>query len=672
MTTKANELPTTETPLLTWSRGRLLLVIALALLFVWLGVKGWRIGRAVQSLLAQQAAAESLIAEGITGIDPTQANEMVQTIRQNVVTLHQETAVFMPLTPYLGWLPKVGPLAVAAPHLMEMADAGTETAVYAYDGLKPALTLLQAETNSGAPLPQLVNILAEARPNLALAQQSFQRVVVARNQISNEEQFPEQIQTAFQLFDEWLPLAQDGLIMVQVLPNILGHEEQRNYLLLAQNEDELRATGGFISGIGLLTLDNGDILSLDFQDASTFDLESLAVNSASYDYPPQPLQELMGLDYLLLRDANYWPDFPISAQKAIELYQIGRPDAQIDGVIAIDQQFIALLVEATGPIPVAGSDTVITGANTVQSFRDAFNIKEGQSNAEWFQNRKAFLSTFSAAIRQKIETEPASLDMVTLARNMFAALDSRHLQLYLADPEVTAVLNQLDWDGRLENPTNQDFLLVLDTNMGFNKSNLHIDRATKYEIDLAAPEPQAHVTITYHHSGPTNEAPCFQTVSYDNAPTYAEVADQCYFNFLRVYTPLESELNWTTQHIIPGEMTVTGIPWERSGQAINEFADFRTFTNFMMVPRSQTLQTEMAYTLPETAVQQQDNHQTYQLWLRKQAGMEPEAVTIAITLPEGAVVLDTQSPEAPVVDGRLVTFTFDLVEDSLVVLDFES
>ncbi len=670
MTTKANELPTTETPLLTKSRVRILLLIALALLLVWLGVKGWRIGRAVQSLLAQQAAAESLMAEGITGIDPAQAEEMVQTIRQNVVTLRQETAVFMPLTPFLGWLPEVGPLAVAAPQLMEMADAGTETAVVAYEGLKPALALLQEETSSGSPLPQLVNVLAEARPNLALAQQSFQRVVVARNQISNEAQFPERIQTAFQLFDEWLPLAQDGLVFVQVLPNILGHSEQRSYLLLAQNEDELRATGGFISGIGLLTVDNGDILSLDFQDASTFDRESLAVNSTAYDYPPQPLYELMGLDYHMLRDANYWPDFPISAQKAIELYQIGRPDAKIDGVIAIDQQFIALLVEATGPIPVAGSDTVITGANAVQSFRDAFNIKEGQTNAEWFQNRKAFLSTFSAAIRQKIETEPASLDMVTLARNMFAALNSRHLQLYLADPEVTAVLNQLDWDGRLENPTNQDFLLVLDSNMGFNKTNLHMDRATKYEIDLAAPEPQAHLTITYRHAGPENEAPCFQTVFYDSAPTYAEVADQCYFNFLRVYAPPESELEWSTQHIIPGEMTVTGVPWERSGQAINEFADFTTFTNFLMVPRSQTLQTELAYTLPQTAVQPQDNHQRYQLWLRKQAGMEPEAVTITITLPEGAVVLDTQSPEAPVVDGRLVTFTFNLVEDSLIALDF--
>ncbi|MBK8901341.1 MAG: DUF4012 domain-containing protein [Anaerolineaceae bacterium] len=673
MTTKANKLPATESTLFTWARVRIGLLVGLALLILWLGVKGWRIGRAVQSLLAQQAAAETLMAEGISGIDPTQADQMVHTIRQDVVTLRDETAVFMPLTRYLGWLPKVGPLTIAAPHLMEMADAGTETAVHAYEGLKPALSVMQSDTNSGSPLPQLVNVLAEARPKLALAQQSFQRVVTARQQINNVDQFPERVQTAFVMFDEWLPLAQDGLVMVQVLPNILGHEAPRSYLLLAQNEDEIRATGGFISGVGLLTLDNGDILSLDFQDASTFDLESLAANSAAYDYPPQPLQDLMGADYLLLRDANYWPDFPFTAQKAIELYQIGQPDIPIDGVIAIDQQFIAMLVEATGPIPVAGSDTVITGANAVQSFRDAFNIKEGQTNAEWFQNRKAFLSTFSAAIRQKIETDPAALDMVTLARNMFAALNERHLQLYMHDPEVTAVLTELDWDGRLENPVGQDFLLVLDTNMGFNKTNLHIDRTFVYEVDLSTSHPQAHLSIKYHHNGPESEDPCFQHVYYNDAPTYQEVADQCYFNYLRVYSPQNSELQWMTEHNIPGEVTITGNSWERSGQAQIEFADFTTFTNFLMVPRNETLTTEIAYSLPETAVQRQDdNQQTYQLWLRKQAGMEPESVSVTLILPEGAVLLESQAPQDPIVNGRTVTFTFDLLEDSLISLTFES
>ena len=668
MTTEANELPTTDSPVMTWARVRLLLLIVLGLLVVWLGAKSWRIGRAIQSLLDQQTAVNSLMAEGISGIDPAEADNIRHTIRQDVVTLHKETAVFMPLTPHLGWLPKVGPLAIAAPQLMEMADAGTETAVYAYEGLKPALLVLQDEANAGSPLPQLVDVLADAQTNMALAQQSFQRVVNARQQISNEDQFPERIQTAFIMFDEWLPLAQNGLMITQVMPALLGHDAPHSYLLLAQNEDEIRATGGFISGIGLLTIDNGEILSMDFQDATMFDAASILENSQAYDYPPQPLQELMGADYLLLRDANYWPDFPISAQKAIELYQIVQPQIRIDGVIAIDQRFISLLVEATGPVSIMGSDTVITSANAVQSFRDAFNIKDGQTTLEWLQNRKAFLSTFSAAIRQKIETEPATLDLITLARNMFTALNTRDLQLYMIDPEITAVLTQLDWDGRLENPTHQDYLLVLDTNVGFNKTNLYIDRATEYEVDLTdISQPKAHLKITYHHTGPVNDTACLQWVSYDNAPTYLEVANQCYFNFLRVYTPQNSELTWTTQHFIPGEMRVTEQTWAKEGQAINEFANFTTFTNFLVVPHNQSLATEVVYTLPSTVV----NQHTYQLWVRKQAGSKTEKVTVTIVLPTGSHLSGFTAPQPPTTSESIVTFTFELTEDTLISLTFE-
>lgn len=671
MTTKHNEMPDTAQSRFAWARPRPLLLLALAVLLVWLGVKGWRIGRAVQSLLAQQTAAESIMADGLTNIDPETAEEMLFSVRQNVVTLREEMAVFMPLTAYLGWLPRIGSLAEAAPHLMEMADAGTETAVHAFTGLKPALSLMQASDSSGSPLPQLVTILADARPNLLLAEQSFQRVVHARNQIGSTEAFPNRAQTAFALLDEWVPLAQDGLVFVQVLPEILGHEGQRSYLLMAQNEDEIRATGGFISGIGLLTLNNGEILGLDFQDASTYDLASLRANSTAYGFPPLPLQELMGADYLLLRDANYWPDFPISAQKAIELYQIVQPELQIDGVIAIDQQFIALLVQATGPVSVAGSDTVITGKNAVDSFRNAFNIKEGQTNREWFDNRKAFLSTFSAAIRQKIESDPGSIDMITLARNMYGAINSRHLQLFMLDQEVTAVLTELDWDGRLENPAGQDFLLVLDSNVGFNKTNLFVKRTIAYEVDLSQlSQPQAQLTITYQHTSPDATA-CLQWVPYNNAPTYLEVANQCYFNFLRVYTPLNSQLQWATQHTIPEETLLNGQQGEWGGQTINEFADFTTFTNFLMVPHNQTLTTEMRYALPETAVSTQGNQHTYLLWLRQQAGKEAESVTITIALPEGATVVASSAPQPPTVNGRMVTFHLTLSQDSLISLTYE-
>ena len=49
----------------------------------------------------------------------------------------------------------------------------------------------------------------------------------------------------------------DGLELAQALPSLLGADKPAEYLLLAQNPDELRATGGFIGAVGVLTLDQG-------------------------------------------------------------------------------------------------------------------------------------------------------------------------------------------------------------------------------------------------------------------------------------------------------------------------------------------------------------------------------------------------------------------------------
>lgn len=651
-----------------------LLLIGLALL-LWLGVKGWRMGRAINSLLAQRETAELLMANGLTNIDPDQAEDLVLTVRRDFVVLRDETAFVHPLLPHLGWVPQAGPLLVSSPQLLEMADAGTETAVHAVTALKPILLLLQSDQAGAASLPQLVHALDEARPGLAQASQSFERVAHARADIENLDQFPQQIQSLFARADAWLPIGQDSLTVVQILPDILGVDGRRHYLLLAQNEDEIRATGGFISGLGLLTVEDGDIHELTFQDASTFDNVNLRENSASYGFPPKPLYELMKLDYFLMRDANYWPDFPYSAQAAIDLYLKVAPETQIDGVIAIDQEFMSLLVAATGPVTIPQTGQTITAQNTVESFRSAFNIQEGQTVAEWIGNRKAFLTTFASAILTKVQSDFGSVDPIVFTQNIHAALASRHLQLYMLDANEQATLDALNWDGRLEDPAGQDFLLVLDTNMGFNKTNMHVARSITYDVALAAAGTAvADLTISYTHTTPAADGlPCEQGISYVNAPTYEEIADRCYFNFLRVYTPLGTALQDATTHFIPGDILVSTVPWNQPAETINEFANFTTFTNFMMVPRGDSLTTSFTYELPARVIRGENGRNIYQLWLRQQAGTVGDPVSVSVTLPPGAAPVKTSASQEAQINqsGSTVNFQLDLHEDTLLTVIFE-
>lgn len=642
-------------------------VLGLLLIVGWLGLKAWRITQAAQSLLSYQSQIETLMADGPMQVDPDVADEMVTNIRRDIVTIKQESSPFLPLMPYLGWLPKVGPTAVIAPHLLEMADAGTEAAAFAMRGLKPALILLQADTGAEDKLAELIHILDEAEPDLIATNLAVERMAAARSQIDNTADLPWRVQTLLAQFDEALPLAQDGLKFSLILPEMAGIAGPRHYLILAQNEDELRPTGGFISGAGLLVMENGRLVTLDFQDANLVD------NWQEKPYQmltSGPLWEFMGLQLFFFRDANLWPDFPTSAENAMNLYSYGLDLPPLDGAVAIDQRFMQLLLEVTGPVTIPDEAITVNQKNVIANLRNAWSLDEGEAVGDWVLGRKDFLGTFAAALKEKLITDFARLDPVYLARNISGAIDTGHLLIYARDESVADVLAELGWDGRLYPPTNHDYLFVLDTNVGYNKVNANIERSLNYHITLNADGTgQADLSIVYDHMAATNALSCQATV-YSNVTTYQQLTDQCYWNYLRIYTPDESQLLEASQHPIPPEARIYNNIATYSPQTIHEKSGFTTFTNYLLVMPGEQVTSRYRYHLPDTIVQTDDNEHIYQLMLQKQAGSRPQQAEITINLPPHAEFLSAV-PAATAVDGTTIQLSLTLDTNQLITLTYQ-
>ncbi|MCA9925304.1 MAG: DUF4012 domain-containing protein [Anaerolineales bacterium] len=648
--------------------GRYLMLAALLFVLIWLGIKAWHIGSAVQSLLNYRLQAETMMVGGLTTLNPDELEELVLGVRGDVVALKAETAVFMPLTPYLGWVPKVGPTLVAAPHFMEMADAGTETAAFAVRGLKPGLAALQNDQlSSDARLSQLVTAIDAAKPDLNQAGLSLARVAAARAAITNADDQPAQIQSLLQLADKWLPLAQDMLAFSLVVPEMMGINGQQRYLIMAQNEDELRPTGGFLTGAGVLTVENGRIIDLNFRDSYGIDNFK-----KPYDDPPAPLYDFMTLELFAYRDANFWPDFPTSANKAMELYSYGRDVPPLDGAIAIDQQFLKLLLQGTGPIRIPAAETTINANNVIATLQSSWELGDEEDAATWIGQRKSFFGDFASAILQKVQGDFTSINPVAMAQSGYEALQTRRLQIYMANPNVAAVLDELNWDGRLENPSGQDFLMVVDTNMGFNKANLLMDRSWKYSVDLTSVEPTATLDITYQHTGAASDTPCFQgevTELYKETPAYLDIANQCYWNYLRVYAPQQSTLLQAGRHPVPNDEMLNGNGWDGEMSQIEDLPNWTAFANFFRVPRSETTHVNLAYTLPASVVQQTGDANQYQLQLQKQAGTESDPVVVTISLPENAELI-AFSPQSAKMEGNQVSFTLNLTTDTNISITY--
>ena len=649
------------------SGARWMLMLGLLLVLIGGIATAWQVWQAGQSLLNSQREVEALLADGPMNVDPEATEALVVGIRQDVVVLERASAPFLWAAPAFGWLPRVGPLAEAAPHLMEMADAGTAAAVLAFDGLQPALTIIQEGEGQDGTVAQLIAVVDAAQPQLARATLEMERVAAARAAIRTEVEDPERLPWRVrQLLDQYDQRSHlvESMAILPLLPQIMGSDTPRTYLLLAQNEDELRPTGGFISGAGLMTVAEGNIFDMQFLDASLVDAWEEGRWTLSKPYGPAPaaLKQLMGLELLLFRDANFWPDFPYSAEQAIALYRYGQDAPPVDGVIAFDQQFLGMLLQITGPVTLPNLEQPINASNLSASLQAAWGPSDEEEGAAWVRDRKGFLGPLADAVRMRLFGNLAAIDPLFAADVIQRALAEKHLQIYVRDPAVAAVLDELDWDGRLQAPPEQDLLLVVDTNVGYNKVNRVIESSMDYSVALHdSGEATADLTVVYEHTG-TGPDTCRHGADYVNLTSYEDLVQDCYWNYLRLYVPPGTELLAASEHPVPADAFTFAEGWEGGAVVIaDDPSGLGVVGNFLIVPPGTTEESSYRYALPDV-VQDSGDSQSYDLRVVRQAGANLRELTVRVALPEGAVLVEaTPAPER--VDGDTIIFRTTLDTD---------
>ena len=577
--------------------------------------------------------------------------------RADLLALKAEVEPLLPLCPYLRWLPRFGGDIQAAPHLLEMGlrTSGAGELVLeglALEGLEPLLSTLQ----EGHPPPaeglleRGMEVLLAAQPQLLAAQAELNRASQARQEVDEGRLSPYTARLVARL-DEYLPLAQFGVQGALLAPELLGASGARSYLVLAQNEDELRATGGFISGVGLLRVHEGRILDLSFQD-------SYAIRAKAEAEPPGALEKTMWAQIWLLRDANWSPDFPTAAKVAAEIY--GRDQGvSLDGVIAADQQAMRLLLEALGPVKVEGWEQSVTCENFISVIRAAWAPKE-ENQGQWWGQRKDFMGAIAGALARKLEIDPGSINPLKLARAIQQALEERHILLYVEEPRAAELLAEKGWDGAIL-PTAGDYLMVVDSNVGFNKVNPKVAEEIDYRVQIQEDGAlRADLTLSYRNGSTREVSQCVQEARYDD--TYEGMMDRCYWDYLRVYVPQGSQLLGGTRNPLPpgslhhrmgGGDGGTGEPTLGPGEGGKD-----VLATFFVVPPGESREVRLSYESPGK-VDRGGKDKGYSLLIQKQPGTSALPVRVEVELPPSARMLGAD-PEPSGMEGGVLAYTFRL------------
>ncbi len=566
----------------------------------------------------QGSAATLQVSDAITLIEP--AVKDIESIRTVVRPL-------FPVFSVLSGVPGVGPYLGQVEPLLTYADGIAQAGKEVAAGLEPVLS-----ANPGAPagltfLERISQAAEAGAEHFKQAEQAISEASAARSQIQ-PELLPSSIRSQYLRLDDKFNLLDAGVKLLKSGPSLLGAEGAQNYLILAQNRDELRATGGFISGIGLLRLEDGKILELTIRDSYQVD-----DFTKTYPTPPEELHTLMLADYWVTRDANWSPDFPTSAQEAQQLYTLST-GIQTQGVVAFNQLAIKRILEAVGPVNVAGTGEPVGAENVEAYMRQAWAAtpEEGLSD-EWWTHRKDFMQELGSAIIDKIANSDDPGQLTGLAKAVVELLDQGQLMVYLNNSSTEAALSTTAWDGRV-NPGGGDYLYVVDTNVGFNKVDSVVQRSLSYQVDLTdLAKPVAKVTMAYEHDGSGTQE-CKQEANYGSG-TYQEMQQRCYLDYWRMYTPGDTKLISSTVEAVPANELLNGVEWPAEVAVKAGEGGSQVYSGLLMLPIGLSKQVSLEYELPESVlISEGSNQWRYSLKLDKQPGLEQLPVDVTVLLPD--------------------------------------
>ncbi len=386
---------------------------------------------------------------------------------------------------------------------------------------------MQAAENELDPTPTsrlaILNIYLEsALPHLMTAKEAVEKIDGAILPTAYQETF-DTLQTQL---PNLITSVEDFLSFYEVINIVLGGDGVMRYLLIFQNNTEIRPTGGFIGSFAELKIRNGEIEEMTVPGGGSYDLQgSMRTTFAA----PEPLQILKSK--WEFQDGNWFPDFPTSARQLLQFYEnAGGPT--VDGVIAVNATYVAELIGLLGSIQMPEYNRIIDEENFIF---EAQRIVEIEYDKE--ENKpKAFIGDLAPLLLEKAleKTSEDFLDVLSFAEQGMLGKD---VQLYFNNDEIQRKVLERGWGGSVIQ-TDGDYLMVVDTNLGGGKTDGVIEEDVNLDVTIANDGSITNtVTITRTHHG-------IQGLLFTGVNNV---------DYLRIYVPKGSELLEANGFTVPDE-----------------------------------------------------------------------------------------------------------------------
>ncbi|MCK5320672.1 DUF4012 domain-containing protein, partial [Candidatus Parcubacteria bacterium] len=442
--------------------------------------------------------------------------------------------------------------------------------------------------------------------------------------------------------DEARQFVEKTIPLVKLLPEFLGYPEKSSFLIVLQNSDELRPTGGFIGTYGIFEMENGDMVRNDTHDIYHMDMP---VKDLINIEPPEPLKKYLNTEKWYMRDSNWSPDWTASAEKIEWFYKtedkllppknkINNFFGDFDGVIGITPESIIDLLKITGPIIIEGEEYNSNNFVDLLQYRvEKSYVKLGVLS--W--QRKEVIGEIVKELKNRLLS--FSPETLKAAGNvLFENLLKKNIVVYLHNNEKQQIILEQNWGGAIID-AKSDYVFVVDANLAAFKTDRVMNRSIEYKVDQDINGVFSELTINYKHNGERFD---WRTTRYRT--------------WTRIYTPINSSL-----------ISVAGFDDDKV-EIYSEFGK-TVFAGFLSIEPGKFGQIKLQYKLNDDIYKQIKNGE-YSLVFQKQPGNKVESLHVGLIFNN---MIKSYSPVSFYAESEsnTVSWDSDLDADKVFRVEFE-
>lgn len=449
---------------------------------------------------------------------------------------------------YLKYIPVASWYYNDADHLVKAGFEGLDSAILVVDSLKPYADVLglkgqgsfvggsaeqriqTAILTMGKITPRIDDIatkLTQAQKELDQVDPNHYPPFFGGEKIKN------QLVTAQTLANQGVVFVNDARPLIKVLPSLLGEKEEKKYLVIFQNDKELRPTGGFITAYAIFKIDKGNITVERSDDIYNLD-DSISNKPKA---PEAILKYLPNVKTLNLRDSNLSPDFVVSMKTFQGLYDQAKSKIDVDGIIAIDTHVLVSTIKVLDDEIQAGGLTFTTKPDdrcdgcpqVIYSLEDNISRPVGYIK----EDRKGLLGQLLYAIMEKSLKSSPKLYWGPLFQTFINETNEKHVLFYIFNKDAQSGIESLNAAGRIKD-FDGDYFHLNESNFAGAKSNLFLEENVTQNIEVQSDGSLVKtVTVNYKNTFGPSDCNLERGALCLNAPLR---------DYVRVYVPKGSEL----------------------------------------------------------------------------------------------------------------------------------